>query len=192
MRRNPLRRVHRDGRLQGLADTLGDAGWSELGEGEPAAEADARRRRHRDRARHQALRRLRGRRRRRLRDPSRRVLLDARPVGLRQDHDAADDRRLRAAHRGRIPLEGEDVSQVPPYKRNVNTVFQQYALFPHMTVRRQRRVRAPVTEGRARAEIDEARRRAARGRAARRLRRPQAGPALRRPAAARRARPGAR
>ncbi len=36
--------------------------------------------------------------------------------------------------RGRILLEGDDVSRVPPYKRNVNTVFQQYALFPHMTV----------------------------------------------------------
>ena len=36
--------------------------------------------------------------------------------------------------RGRVLLEGEDVSRVPPYKRNVNTVFQQYALFPHMTV----------------------------------------------------------
>jgi spermidine/putrescine transport system ATP-binding protein len=36
--------------------------------------------------------------------------------------------------RGQVLLEGEDVSRVPPYKRNVNTVFQQYALFPHMTV----------------------------------------------------------
>jgi spermidine/putrescine transport system ATP-binding protein len=35
---------------------------------------------------------------------------------------------------GVIRLEGADVSHVPPYKRNVNTVFQQYALFPHMTV----------------------------------------------------------
>jgi spermidine/putrescine transport system ATP-binding protein len=35
---------------------------------------------------------------------------------------------------GRILLEGQDVSRVPPYKRNVNTVFQHYALFPHMTV----------------------------------------------------------
>jgi spermidine/putrescine transport system ATP-binding protein len=35
---------------------------------------------------------------------------------------------------GKILLNGEDVSRVPPYKRNVNTVFQQYALFPHMTV----------------------------------------------------------
>ncbi|MDF2731796.1 MAG: spermidine/putrescine transporter ATPase subunit, partial [Desertimonas sp.] len=29
---------------------------------------------------------------------------------------------------GRVLLEGADVSRVPPYKRNVNTVFQQYAL----------------------------------------------------------------
>ena len=35
---------------------------------------------------------------------------------------------------GRILLEGKDVSRVPPYRRNVNTVFQHYALFPHMTV----------------------------------------------------------
>ena len=35
---------------------------------------------------------------------------------------------------GAIRLEGTDVSQVPPHKRNVNTVFQHYALFPHMTV----------------------------------------------------------
>ena len=35
---------------------------------------------------------------------------------------------------GHVFLEGEDVSQVPPHKRNVNTVFQQYALFPHMSV----------------------------------------------------------
>ncbi len=35
---------------------------------------------------------------------------------------------------GRIELGGRDVTQVPPYARNVNTVFQDYALFPHMTV----------------------------------------------------------
>ena len=32
---------------------------------------------------------------------------------------------------GRVLLEGVDVSTVPPWKRNVNTVFQHYALFPH-------------------------------------------------------------
>ena len=35
---------------------------------------------------------------------------------------------------GRVELAGEDVSQLPPYARDVNTVFQDYALFPHMTV----------------------------------------------------------
>jgi spermidine/putrescine transport system ATP-binding protein len=35
---------------------------------------------------------------------------------------------------GRVLLEGTDVSGVPPHRRNVNTVFQQYALFPHMSV----------------------------------------------------------
>jgi spermidine/putrescine transport system ATP-binding protein len=35
---------------------------------------------------------------------------------------------------GRICLDGVDVSKIPPYRRNVNTVFQQYALFPHLTV----------------------------------------------------------
>jgi putative spermidine/putrescine transport system ATP-binding protein len=35
---------------------------------------------------------------------------------------------------GTIELAGEEVSGVPPYDRAVNTVFQDYALFPHMTV----------------------------------------------------------
>ena len=35
---------------------------------------------------------------------------------------------------GAIRLEGVDVSRVAPHKRNVNTVFQHYALFPHMSV----------------------------------------------------------
>src|SRR5580692_10645026 len=35
---------------------------------------------------------------------------------------------------GRILLDGADVSGVPPHKRNVNTVFQSYALFPFLTV----------------------------------------------------------
>ncbi len=35
---------------------------------------------------------------------------------------------------GRVELGGEDVGRVPPYGRAVNTVFQDYALFPHMTV----------------------------------------------------------
>ena len=35
---------------------------------------------------------------------------------------------------GRILLQGQDVSSTPPHKRDVNTVFQNYALFPHMNV----------------------------------------------------------
>ncbi len=36
---------------------------------------------------------------------------------------------------GTIELAGKDVTRTPPYDRDVNTVFQDYALFPHMTVR---------------------------------------------------------
>jgi putative spermidine/putrescine transport system ATP-binding protein len=35
---------------------------------------------------------------------------------------------------GRVVLHGRDVTGVPPFERDVNTVFQDYALFPHMTV----------------------------------------------------------
>ncbi|WP_377289923.1 ABC transporter ATP-binding protein [Rhizobium sp. SG2393] len=35
---------------------------------------------------------------------------------------------------GHIEIFGETAEGVPPYKRNVNTVFQDYALFPHMTI----------------------------------------------------------
>src|SRR5579875_2237141 len=35
---------------------------------------------------------------------------------------------------GQVYLHGQDVTRVPPYDRDVNTVFQDYALFPHMTV----------------------------------------------------------
>lgn len=35
---------------------------------------------------------------------------------------------------GRVFLGGDDVTDVPPYRRNVNTVFQSYALFPHLDV----------------------------------------------------------
>jgi spermidine/putrescine transport system ATP-binding protein len=35
---------------------------------------------------------------------------------------------------GRIMLDGTDVARVPPHRRNVNTVFQSYALFPHLDV----------------------------------------------------------
>jgi putative spermidine/putrescine transport system ATP-binding protein len=35
---------------------------------------------------------------------------------------------------GTVLLQGRDVSKLPPYERDVNTVFQDYALFPHMSV----------------------------------------------------------
>jgi putative spermidine/putrescine transport system ATP-binding protein len=62
---------------------------------------------------------------------------------------------------GRIELAGRDVTRVPPFDRDVNTVFQDYALFPHMSVaenveyglrirkvpRRERRERVGATLG---------------------------------------------
>jgi ABC-type Fe3+/spermidine/putrescine transport system ATPase subunit len=35
---------------------------------------------------------------------------------------------------GRVYLNGEDVTDLPPYRRRVHTVFQQYVLFPHLNV----------------------------------------------------------
>lgn len=36
--------------------------------------------------------------------------------------------------RGRVVLDGRDVTELPPYQRDVNQVFQSYALFPHLSV----------------------------------------------------------
>jgi spermidine/putrescine transport system ATP-binding protein len=56
---------------------------------------------------------------------------------------------------GAVRLGGEDVAAVPPYRRNVNTVFQSYALFEHLDVRenvafglRRRKVPKPEIEQR--------------------------------------------
>lgn len=38
------------------------------------------------------------------------------------------------ADEGKVIFEGKDISDIPPYERSVNTVFQKYALFPHMDV----------------------------------------------------------
>ncbi len=35
---------------------------------------------------------------------------------------------------GRIFIENQDITEIPPYKRQVNTIFQNYSLFPHMTI----------------------------------------------------------
>ena len=40
-----------------------------------------------------------------------------------------------APDEGRILLNGKDITELPPEKRPVNTVFQNYALFPHLTLR---------------------------------------------------------
>ena len=42
---------------------------------------------------------------------------------------------------GRIFIDGENMAGVPPYERPVNMMFQSYALFPHMTVRAEYRLR---------------------------------------------------
>ena len=39
-----------------------------------------------------------------------------------------------APDKGEILLDGKDISGIPPYKRPFNTVFQRYALFPHLDV----------------------------------------------------------
>jgi spermidine/putrescine transport system ATP-binding protein len=58
---------------------------------------------------------------------------------------------------GEILIAGEDVAGLPPYKRDVNTVFQSYALFPHLNVLdnvayglKQRGLRKPAREDKAR------------------------------------------
>ena len=35
---------------------------------------------------------------------------------------------------GEVLFDNEDISKIPPYKREINTVFQKYALFPHLNV----------------------------------------------------------
>ena len=58
--------------------------------------------------------------------------------------------RLQDPTAGRVFLGGEDVTHVPPYRRDVNTVFQSYALFPHLTVEKNCRLRAAAAQGRPR------------------------------------------
>ncbi len=58
---------------------------------------------------------------------------------------------------GEILLHGEDIAPLPPFKRPVNTVFQSYALFPHMTVAENigfglKMLGKPATEIKARVE----------------------------------------
>src|SRR5262249_26857828 len=59
--------------------------------------------------------------------------------------------------RGTITLEGRSVDRLPPYERNIGMVFQNYALFPHMTVAENvafplsvRKIARPTLEARVR------------------------------------------
>ena len=58
------------------------------------------------------------------------------------------------ADEGEVIFMGEEIGSVPPHKRNVNTVFQRYALFPHLNVFEN--VAFPLREKKApKAEIDQ-------------------------------------
>ena len=35
---------------------------------------------------------------------------------------------------GKVIFDGKDITSIPPYERQINTVFQKYALFPHLNV----------------------------------------------------------
>ncbi|MGH2983974.1 MAG: ABC transporter ATP-binding protein [Solirubrobacterales bacterium] len=65
------------------------------------------------------------------------------------------------ATHGRVLVDGTDVAGVPPYKRPTNTVFQSYALFPHLSVKdnvsfglKRKRVASDEIERRVRDELD--------------------------------------
>ncbi len=68
-------------------------------------------------------------------DRRRRVHGAARPLGLRQVDDHEHDRRHGRTDRGRILFGGRDMAGVPMGRRGVGFVFQNYAIFTHMTVR---------------------------------------------------------
>ena len=85
---------------------------------------------------------------------------------------------------GRILLDGKDIAQVLPHQRPVNMMFQNYALFPHLSVR-DNIAFGLKRAGMARAGIDYPRRRDGRAGQARRHGEAQARSAFRRPEAAR-------
>ena len=90
---------------------------------------------------------------------------------------------------GQILLDEVDMAQTPPHKRNVNTVFQNYALFPHLTVEENVAFGLKYQKATKEESADRV------GKALELVQMSQFAqaapePALRRPAAARRARPG--
>jgi ABC-type histidine transport system ATPase subunit len=60
--------------------------------------------------------------------------LHAGAVRLRQNHLPAADCRFEQLSGGAISIYGHKASELPPWQRDVNTVFQDYALFPHMSI----------------------------------------------------------
>ncbi len=65
------------------------------------------------------------------------------------------------ATNGRVLIDGEEVARIPPHKRPTNTVFQSYALFPHLSVKdnvafglKRKRVASGEIERRVREELD--------------------------------------
>ncbi len=53
---------------------------------------------------------------------------------MRQDHLVANHRRSSGRRSWLHPLDGEEIGARPPHRRDVGVVFQNYALFPHLTV----------------------------------------------------------
>ena len=132
-----------------------------------------------------------GSRRALARDRRRRVLRPRRPVRLRQVDAAAHDRRARGRHDRRHLDRRHRRHRPPPQERDIAMVFQNYALYPHMTVRENLAYGLKLQKL-PKAEWQPARRRGREDARARRAARPQAVGALGRPAAARRDGPGDR
>ena len=53
---------------------------------------------------------------------------------MREDDAASDHRRTREGHERVVEIGNQDVTHLPPGDRDVAMVFQNYALYPHMTV----------------------------------------------------------
>ena len=68
------------------------------------------------------------------RDQGRRVHRPRRPLGMRQDHRPPDGRGPRVHHRRHDHDRRPRREHVPPKERDIAMVFQNYALYPHMTV----------------------------------------------------------
>jgi ABC-type proline/glycine betaine transport system ATPase subunit len=60
--------------------------------------------------------------------------LHAGAFGLRQNHLPASDRGFEQLSGGTISIFGKEASRTAAWERDVNTVFQDYALFPHMSI----------------------------------------------------------